>query len=616
MTLKRFFFASLLLIVFISASAQIKVPYLLSDPEIDGLADAHLPSFALREFSIVKKSSNTNPDFSAGYYIAYSERLLYFYIEVSADKITHRDRAYQNGDGFHLMIGKPQPDALPTDEFYVLAFSPNEGWSHKMVWYYNVNLGMARLGSETKFKTAEINGKISFELLLPLSEVYPYNPLLSSGIGFNLCFVKAVGQSDKSLFFVKDDNRFQSEQSKRRYEILEFEAPQSGESGLAFRPVKNTITAGESLQLRISGYNSKAVEKSITVRVLSGENSTVATKTAKANFKAGLSESSLSIDTKYLLPGGYKVRVVVDNISLEDQYISVLPVFDFNKWRESLTSSPNILSPGNFNTLMYYINSTESLIRSLKDYESSYDARRKISEVKEFVESFEKGEDKIAQMRGYNRRAYKVNGGDALCPYSVYLPADYSPQKSYPLLVYLHGSGEDDRVLSRTSILPEGFIILAPGGAGTSNCFATVDAQEDINRSISDVIDNFNIDSTRIILSGFSMGGYGVYRTYWENPSRYCAIAILSGHPDLARKWVDKNEINFLEESNLSKFKSVPIFIFHGKNDLNCPFELTERIVEKLRDMGANISFESDNSGHGSISSEIKEKYYTWLSNL
>lgn len=40
----------------------------------------------------------------------------------------------------------------------------------------------------------------------------------------------------------------------------------------------------------------------------------------------------------------------------------------------------------------------------------------------------------------YEKRVY-INQNDTL-PYRVLLPENYTPKKSYPLLVFLHGSGE------------------------------------------------------------------------------------------------------------------------------------------------------------------------------
>ena len=100
---------------------------------------------------------------------------------------------------------------------------------------------------------------------------------------------------------------------------------------------------------------------------------------------------------------------------------------------------------------------------------------------------------------------------------------------------------------------------------------------------------------------------------YYENPKRYKALAILSGHPNLARSWGYFDGINFLEEINLVKFKNVPIYIFHGENDINCPFELTKELFNKLKKNGCNVVFEIEESGHGNMNLNSRNNYYHWL---
>jgi predicted esterase len=38
-------------------------------------------------------------------------------------------------------------------------------------------------------------------------------------------------------------------------------------------------------------------------------------------------------------------------------------------------------------------------------------------------------------------------------------------------------------------------------------------------------------------------------------------------------------------------FKDIPVFIYHSKNDLNCPYDLTEQLVKKLKTAGAIVEF-------------------------
>jgi predicted esterase len=77
------------------------------------------------------------------------------------------------------------------------------------------------------------------------------------------------------------------------------------------------------------------------------------------------------------------------------------------------------------------------------------------------------------------------------------------------------------------------------------------------------------------------------------------------------------NYPNFLKKKNLIKLRDVPVFIYHGKKDINCPYKLTFDLVEKLNSLGGNVEFVFDESaGHSAPKDEeILAKYYEWLNN-
>lgn len=613
----QFFILYLFTLLTVKAYAQDTVHYLDIEPVIDGLADAKLSAFRLYDFNKIIKSDENNPDIKSRYYLGYNAKFLYLYIEAESDSITIRDRGYQNGDGFHLVIGKPKEDLSPTDEFYVLGFSPEKSWCHKIIWYYNIDLKMTGLSNNTKFETACKDGKISFELLLFWQDVYPYHPWFLESLGFNLCFVKAVGDKEKNYYFLNEDDKIQWEQSKRKYNLLNFERPHSETQQFSSRLARNNIKENEKLVVRIAGFLNSETIKNFAISVISGENSIVAYNNVNIKFKSGLSENKITAVDKDLISGGYIVRVFCEKELIGEHYLTVLPEASTEDFRNTLRSFGSSVSSGTYNTLMFYINDIDSSLERLKDYECSFVIRDKIARVDNYLKRLKAGDDVISHKKGFLRRAYFSKKYNELYPYSIYIPDNYEENKKFPLLVYLHGSGDDDRVLFKTTLIPkENFIVLAPGGRGTSNCFAGIAPQTDIAESISDVIENFSIDTTKIILSGFSMGGYGVYRTFYEYPQKYMALAVISGHPALARNWTDNpDEINFLEDKNLINFTNIPIFIFHSTDDMNCPYELTEQLVNKLKKSNPNITFEVTRSGHGNMPPETLKRYFDWLKN-
>jgi predicted esterase len=180
--------------------------------------------------------------------------------------------------------------------------------------------------------------------------------------------------------------------------------------------------------------------------------------------------------------------------------------------------------------------------------------------------------------------------------------------------VFLHGSGQDDRGQLDRDYLPQDFILLAPNGRGTSNAYTADRAQDDIREAVEDVCANYSVDRSRVVLAGFSMGGYGVYRTQFEDPKRYRALAVFSGHPDLGSRFTGSNQPNFLDDTNLAPFRGVPVFIFHGTRDRNCPFEDTQAVVRKLEKAGALVETRyEEGKGHELPSPQTAAAFLNWL---
>ncbi len=601
-----------LVLVKTTAPAQEKVVFVEDEFVIDGTRPAFISDEQMRVFRDVHKSDALLPDFEASYFLGYTAEHFYIFIEFEGDSIIERDRAYQNGDGFHFTIGFAQEDGADTDEFYVFGFSPPQDWTNKIRWYHNVDLSMKRLGENVLFETSSSNGITGFELLMPWSVMPPYHPWIHSNLGFNLCFVKAVNEKDRIFSFIETDRKMQSEQSKRKYVNLSFSEPIHSH-GFYSMPMRHNVVENERMEIQIAGYSENGSSKTIQVDLFA-ENELIVTQQYQRNLAKGFSRIFVELDELEIEQGNYEIHVFTDDVKTGEHVVSVFEFFDTNDAARLLNKGRNSLSAGSYHTLLFYNNELASEWDQLKDYESSASLVSKISSLNNYIRKTQKEKDPIINKRGIFRRGFLSEIDQTIRPYTVYVPEDYDPMQEYPLLIYLHGSGQDDTALFSTDFIRQGFIVLAPNGRGTSNCFATMESQKDIMEAISDVKQNYNIDDENIILSGFSMGGYGVLRTYYENPGIFSALAILSGHPDLAARWGIENSINFLDEKLAAVYSDIPIFIFHGEKDLNCPYELMLRFVDMLAEHNDNIVFlTEEDKGHEAMNEVNKHKYFTWL---
>ncbi|MFO8000542.1 MAG: alpha/beta hydrolase-fold protein, partial [Marinilabilia sp.] len=127
--------------------------------------------------------------------------------------------------------------------------------------------------------------------------------------------------------------------------------------------------------------------------------------------------------------------------------------------------------------------------------------------------------------------------------YALYLPENFEPEKTYPLVVMLHGAmsnhrlalrrvfgktnlpGESDAEASR--YFPEWdneeYIVVAPYARGTMGYVGI--PEEDVMQVIEKTRKDFNIDRNRIYLTGLSMGGGGTLFIGLSRPDLFAAIA-------------------------------------------------------------------------------------------
>lgn len=122
-------------------------------------------------------------------------------------------------------------------------------------------------------------------------------------------------------------------------------------------------------------------------------------------------------------------------------------------------------------------------------------------------------------------------------PYALYLPAAWTPSRTWPTLVALHGRGGSHASYFEFGggfqrDIGEGrpddpMVIVSPLGRGRSHYESWGEA--DVLRVIDDAIARFSVDTDRISLAGYSMGGLGVYRLATMYPDRWATALTWAG---------------------------------------------------------------------------------------
>jgi len=193
--------------------------------------------------------------------------------------------------------------------------------------------------------------------------------------------------------------------------------------------------------------------------------------------------------------------------------------------------------------------------------------------------------------------------------YLLYLPEGYenSPEQSWPLLFFLHGSGDrgnNIQLLAKASpfmmvrenaALP--FVIVAPLLKQGTFPIEYMDGVLDEARS------TYRIDPKRIYLTGLSLGGEATYRFAIHQPDTFAAVAPLAA-------WLDASQV-----SSLERIKHLPVWAIHGIDDIIVPLAAARIPVDNLRDIGGNIQFSvlEDHDHDVWTDTYSDSEFYEWL---
>jgi len=170
--------------------------------------------------------------------------------------------------------------------------------------------------------------------------------------------------------------------------------------------------------------------------------------------------------------------------------------------------------------------------------------------------------------------------------YLIYLPKDYDAHMKtrWPLMLFLHGSGERGTNLSKVAVhgppklvkqardFP--FIIVSP------QCPANQRWDNDALMALLDEIEEkYSVDKSRVYLTGLSMGGYGAWNLGLSYPERFAAIAPICGGGDIS-------VLLLADPKRAGALKTLGVWAFHGGKDQVVPVSESERMVDALRKAG------------------------------
>ncbi len=197
---------------------------------------------------------------------------------------------------------------------------------------------------------------------------------------------------------------------------------------------------------------------------------------------------------------------------------------------------------------------------------------------------------------------FKSNQGEVM-PYQLLKPIDFNPNMDYPLVVILHGAGErgDDNILQlihgSSLFLDSNIRKRFPAFVLFPQCpegkyWATVLSREGPNKFVysetpdsnlvldiltdlvSELDSLYHFDQNRMYIGGLSMGGMGTFEMVYRNPKKFAAAFAICGGANSA---IAKSMYH------------TPFRIDHGEADDVVPYVLSNKMVDALRESGAEV---------------------------
>jgi predicted peptidase len=199
-----------------------------------------------------------------------------------------------------------------------------------------------------------------------------------------------------------------------------------------------------------------------------------------------------------------------------------------------------------------------------------------------------------------------IKGGDTL-NYRMLLPENFDVNKQYPVLFFLHGSGErgnDNEAqlvhgtkpfLNAENRQKYPAIIIFPQcpqddfwanvkfGDGKSSERFSFQKGVKPNKSLSMLMallakmksEKFT-DNDRFYVGGLSMGAMGTFEILRRKPNLFASAFAICGGDHV---------------ENVKKYKHVPLWVFHGAKDNVVPIQKSEIVVNELKRLDANVKF-------------------------
>lgn len=218
----------------------------------------------------------------------------------------------------------------------------------------------------------------------------------------------------------------------------------------------------------------------------------------------------------------------------------------------------------------------------------------------------------------------------------IHMPKETLPNGRYGVILTLHGYGghAGQLMFFAKKVAPKGFIVVAPNARRLSTKLENEDvppfARQFTARmrhwwtykkasfpllALEHIKKNFPIDTNRVVVLGYSMGGYGTWNVGLRYHDKFAAIVPLAGGISRLENIVPRDERS---RKLLQNGVMVPSFFVHGSADRVVPCRFSRTIAAELKKLGAPHVYTEVEGGQHILrgflkGNEITTKLIGWL---
>ena len=205
---------------------------------------------------------------------------------------------------------------------------------------------------------------------------------------------------------------------------------------------------------------------------------------------------------------------------------------------------------------------------------------------------------------GFLNRTAVVDG--VTYKYQVFVPANWNKKVKWPVILFLHGYGEEgeDGLLQtdvglataiRNHVDRFPFVVAIPQ-CRKQDWWTSPAMEAQALKALDQTMKEFKGDPQRVYLTGLSMGGFGTWGFASQHPGKFAALVPICGGIRLGRA-ADMPNYRDVDDSadpytaTAQKIGKTPVWVFHGGADDTVPVTESRQMVEALKAANGNVRY-------------------------